>query len=679
MGADTVSTERAQTLLAERSKAPRAWRALLAVLIDRLRDFVRQPVAAGLLALIITILVMLGLREIDTFSDLELMVYDKLVVLRSRGPPVETRVTQIEIGEDDLEHYHWPLNDGIIAQIIERLRAHHARAIGIDIFRPTPIEPGTDALTEAINDTPQLIWADRFREGAWEGISAPAAAVATSRVGFSDMVLDGHGEARRGLLYLNDATHWEASFSLQLALLYLAAEGVTPVADQDQSIKLGSVSLPPLDASLGGYAEFDDRGYQIMREYRAPTNLPTFELHDLLDDRVPAGEIDGRVVVVGVIADSVKDFVITPLDEASGRGTPGVTLQGLFAGQLISSALDNVAPTRPLKRSLETAIIALVMLLGGISGLVARRPLHLTLVIVFGAVMLVIASYAALLNSVWLPTAEIAIGWSLALLFATIGAAFADRAQRVLLMRLFSMYAAAPIAQELWQRRGEFTEHGTPVAMRLNCTVLASDINDFTTVSESNDPAVVAHWINLYMDAMTSLVGVHGGIVEHFAGDGIISVWGIPIARKNQEAIVADAVAAVRCALEMATALHALNLRYEAEGLPPMRVGIGLYSGDLIGCSIGNNERRAYSTIGDTPNTAARLVGVAKDHMKAEGTHITCRVVVGEATLALLGDRFATRPLGSFPLKGKSRPVACHIVDAELAPDAIVTERKAAE
>jgi adenylate cyclase len=331
---------------------------------------------------------------------------------------------------------------------------------------------------------------------------------------------------------------------------------------------------------------------------------------------------------------------------------------------LISHALDGVEPTRPFTRGWETAIIVLVMLSGGITGLVARRPLHLALVIVFGAVMLAIGCYAALLHSLWLPTAEITIGWSAALLFATLGAAFADRAQRVLLMRLFSIYAAAPIAQELWQRRGEFTSQGHPVALRLTCTVLASDINDFTTVSESNDPAVVAHWINMYMDAMTSLVGAHGGIVEHFAGDGIISVWGVPIARQDAREVEADAVSAVRCAVEMAEALRALNLRYASEGLPEMRVGIGINSGDLIGCSIGSAERRQYSTIGDTPNTAARLVGVAKDHMKAEGPQVTCRIVVGEATLALLGDRFATRALGSFPLKGKSRPVVCHIVDA---------------
>jgi adenylate cyclase len=310
------------------------------------------------------------------------------------------------------------------------------------------------------------------------------------------------------------------------------------------------------------------------------------------------------------------------------------------------------------------------MLCGGGAGLMARRPLHLTLVILFGAVMLVIACYAALLHSVWLPTAEIAIGWSAALLFGTIGAAFADRAQRALLLRLFSIYAAAPIAQDLWSRRGEFTENGHPVALRLTCTVLASDINDFTTVSELNDPAVVAHWINLYMDAMTSLVGSHGGIVEHFAGDGIIAVWGAPIARRTVAATEQDAVAATACAVEMAAALHALNLRYRSENLPEMRVAIGIYSGDLIGCSIGSAERRQYSTIGDTPNTAARLVGVAKDHMKAEGPDVDCRIVAGEATLALLHGSFETRPLGSFPLKGKSRPVLCHIVDRPSEPSA---------
>ena len=73
---------------------------------------------------------------------------------------------------------------------------------------------------------------------------------------------------------------------------------------------------------------------------------------------------------------------------------------------------------------------------------------------------------------------------------------------------------------------------------------------------------IVARWINLYMEEMTRLVDEFGGMVENFAGDGLMAVWGAPIARKTQMEIQADGVAAVRCALNMATALDRLNARY---------------------------------------------------------------------------------------------------------------------
>jgi adenylate cyclase len=317
MAADGTSTDKPQAILPDGGVMSGAMATWTAALADWLRYFAHQPVAAGLAALLLTVLAMLGLREVGAFAQLELLAYDKLVVLRSHGPGVETRVSQIEIGEDDLERYHWPLADGILADIVDRLRAANARAIGIDIFRPTPIGAGADALDRAIAATPQLVWADRFREGAWEGIAAPQAATAVDRVGFSDLVLDGSGMARRALLYLSDDTHWEAALSLKLALLYLAAEGIAPVPDQDQSMRLGAVSLRPLDRDLGGYDDLDARGYQIMREFRPPTTLPSFPLHALLDGTVPPDQIADRVVIVGVVADSVKDFVITPLDVAA--------------------------------------------------------------------------------------------------------------------------------------------------------------------------------------------------------------------------------------------------------------------------------------------------------------------------------------------------------------------------
>jgi class 3 adenylate cyclase len=285
-----------------------------------------------------------------------------------------------------------------------------------------------------------------------------------------------------------------------------------------------------------------------------------------------------------------------------------------------------------------------------------------------GAALLLGGGYFAFLNAIWLPTGALVTAWIAACVVTAVAAAFAERAQRAILMRLFSIYASAPIAKDVWRRRNEFTAGGRPIPLRLTATVLASDINDFTTVSEVRDPEIVARWINLYMEEMTALVDQLGGMVENFAGDGLMAVWGAPIARTTQAEIQADGVAAVRCALRMATALDRLNSRYRQEGLPEMRIGVGLYSGELIGCSLGSSQRQQYSTIGDTTNTAARLVTVAKDRMKSGQSDAACQVVIGETTFALLGERFITSALGSFPLKGKSQAVACYLVEGEVAP-----------
>jgi adenylate cyclase len=263
------------------------------------------------------------------------------------------------------------------------------------------------------------------------------------------------------------------------------------------------------------------------------------------------------------------------------------------------------------------------------------------------------------LHSLWLPIAPLLMGWIFAATLTASAIAHAESAQRSHLMRLFSAYLSAPIAREIWAKRGAITARGRPIPQRLNATVMFSDINDFTTVSEALDINRMLHWLETYMDAMTRVVDGHGGIVEHFAGDGLLAIWGVPIARRTQREITADAAAAVHCALRMSEEIERLNGYYRQEDLPEMRVGLGIYSGELIGCALGTAERQQYAAIGDTTNTAARLVTVAKDIMKAPGADMICEVVIGNTTQALVGEMFASRALGSFALKGKNQLVEC--------------------
>jgi adenylate cyclase len=618
---------------------------------------------ASLLAVVV---VLVALRLGGALMGLELLSYDQFVRLRASGAALDHRVAEITITEDDLQRFNWPLSDGMLADIIDRLRDAKVRALGIDLFRPTPIGPGTDELDRAIRDTPQLVWVNRFSQDNWQGIPAPAAATATDRIGFADLVLDRSGYTRRGLLYLNDDKHVEESLSLKLALLYLASRGITPTPDAQQWMRLGHISLPALDPDYGGYVDVDARGYQILREFRTSPRVPTFNLSALMDRTIPADALADRIVVVGVDADSVKDFVMTPFDTEAGRGTPGATVQTLFAAQLLQHGIDGLVPTHPFPHWVEIGMIVATTLFGGIAAIFLRRGIYLLIVVALGLAVLIGGAYLAFLHSLWLPVVPMTIGWILARVLTTLAIANAESAQRTHLMRLFSSYVSEPIARQIWLQRHQLTTDGRPMPMRLTATIIFTDINDFTTISEALEADKVVRWLDPYMERMTHLVDEYSGIVDRFVGDGILAMWGVPIARHSADEIAADAVAAVRCALKMRSSLDELNRSYREENLPEMRVAIGIYSGELVGCTLGNSSRQQYTTIGDTTNTAARLVNVAKDVMKAPETESTFQVVVGATTQALIGEHFVGRPLGDFALKGKSQLVECFTVDAEI-------------
>jgi adenylate cyclase len=251
------------------------------------------------------------------------------------------------------------------------------------------------------------------------------------------------------------------------------------------------------------------------------------------------------------------------------------------------------------------------------------------------------------------------LGWVVAALVAKTAAAQVEHGERVFLVRLLSTHISAPIAREMWRRRRDFVELGRPKPVRLTATVLFSDVNDFTTATEDMDPEAIVLWLEPYMQAMTQLIDDYGGVVERFSGDGILAMFGVPLPRTTAEEIAADAANAVRCAVRMGEVVERLNLDYRRAGQPEIRAGIGIQSGDLVGCSLGSRDRQQYTTMGDTTNTAARLVNVAKDVMKVPEARETVRIVIGRATAALVGDAFALHPLGAVELKGKHHRTDC--------------------
>ena len=210
----------------------------------------------------------------------------------------------------------------------------------------------------------------------------------------------------------------------------------------------------------------------------------------------------------------------------------------------------------------------------------------------------------------------------------------------------------------MWQEREQYLNAGRLRSQRLVATVLFTDLQNFTTLSEDMEAQALMDWLNQYMSTMVDLVEQHHGHVNKFIGDAIMAVFGVPIPSTTPEAIAQDAVNAVDCALAMRAAMERLQTQWEAQGLPTIRMRVGIFTGALIAGSLGGIKRQEYTVIGDTVNTASRL----ESFDKSVDTNSLCRVLIGDATLHYLGNQFVTDCVGEVALKGKHSHIIIHRV-----------------
>jgi class 3 adenylate cyclase len=235
-----------------------------------------------------------------------------------------------------------------------------------------------------------------------------------------------------------------------------------------------------------------------------------------------------------------------------------------------------------------------------------------------------------------------------------------ERADRRTLMHLFANHVSEPVAAAIWRERDTFMAGGRPRPQQLTATVLFSDIRGFTTVCEALPPEPLIRWLDSYLEAMTRLVIAHEGIVLRFVGDAVLAVFGVPVARTTRAEIDADAARAVRCALAMGRELEILNRRWQAEGLPPVVIRVGIHTGPLVAGSLGGVRHREYSLLGDTANTAARLEAHAKE---VDGTTSAwSQVIVGETTWSAVSATLCGTAVGEIALRGKRNPVRAWLV-----------------
>lgn len=611
------------------------------------------------------------LRAGGHLQSVSLAIYDLFLRLSPESDIGATgaHVALVLVSDDDINRLgEWPLSDGTLAAVLVRLTAASPRVIGLDVYRDRPVPPGSETLESVLQQYPEVVMMYKFGVGGTLTIPAPKFIKASERIGFNDVVLDADGVVRRGLLYMDTGNEPASSFALTLALAYLRKDRIAPGPGEPNpaDIRLARTTLSPLEPDDGPYAVADAAGYQLLLDYRGgEAPFPGYTLTDLLQGRIPENALRDKIVIVGVAAESVKDSFFTPFSQGLGHrtGVPGVVVHAHLADQLVRAALDDNAPLRSFDKRVEYGWLLLWCIAGTLVVLIARSTSRFVLIVSAGLVLLLVIGYTAFSSGYWVPVATPAAGW---LMTAVLGTAFVsgnERSQRRLLMQLFSRHVSDDVAEELWRCRGEFIREGRIVPRAMTVTVMFTDIQGFTTISEARAPEELMAWLNDYMEDMANIVMEHDGVVDDFYGDAIKANFGVPLGSMQPDAIRRDAINAVQCALHMNRALVAVNDRCDQNRLPRIRMRVGLCTGSVVAGCLGSTRRMKYTTLGDTVNIAARLESTDAPGLSGRDTDDDCRILIAQSTWDLVSDWLVAEPVGALSLKGRKEAVTVYRVE----------------
>jgi class 3 adenylate cyclase len=190
---------------------------------------------------------------------------------------------------------------------------------------------------------------------------------------------------------------------------------------------------------------------------------------------------------------------------------------------------------------------------------------------------------------------------------------------------------------------------------RRRLTMMFTDIEGFTTISESMPTEALLQHISEYLDHLTTIILGQSGTVDKYIGDAIMSFWGAPISDPEHE------THACRAALLCVRELQALNARWASEGKPELHTRFGISSGEVNVGNMGSRERMNYTVLGDAVNLASRLEAINKYY----GT----RIIVGGDTYECVKTRFLMRPVDVVAVKGKANGVPIYELLAGLPED----------
>ncbi|MBD1830893.1 CHASE2 domain-containing protein [Microcoleus sp. FACHB-61] len=338
----------------------------------------------------------------------ELVAFDRF--LRLRPPePMDERIVIVGITEEDIQRARtYPIPDRDIADLLKRLQTYRPIAIGLDIVRDIPVEPGNAELTSVFRSSKNAIGVEIALPDRSGFTVAPPPALPPEQVGFADAVLDADGYQRRSLLGAGShQQEYRFSFAIRLAELYLATRGIklgNGIRDRE-AMRFGSIEFTRVQSNSGGYVGADAGGNQILLNVRSGT-MP-FRVLSL--EQIKAGQVDpnwirGKIVLIGMMSFSAKDLASSGAIAGINPGRIyGVEMQAHETSQMISAVLDRRSLLQVWGEGWETLWIAVWGLLGMSLGQFLRSPWKILIGLLVASISPIALCYWLILLGWWVP------------------------------------------------------------------------------------------------------------------------------------------------------------------------------------------------------------------------------------------------------------------------------------
>lgn len=394
---------------------------------------------------------------------------------------------------------------------------------------------------------------------------------------------------------------------------------------------------------------------QVTINFRGPMkSFPYISATDILEERMTEQAFKDQYVLIGTSAAGLLDLRATPYSNVY----PGVEVH--------ANLIDNILQKDPFSHDIFTEI-GLTYTIVVVSGFAIAALLSYSSPLVggFGGLFLIVScllygNYKLFfLNNQLMGLTYPLLSIFTVFLFVTLFNFFFKDREKRFIQSAFGHYVSPKVVDQLIQTPDKLSLKGEEKKL----TIFFNDIRGFTTISERMNSQQLGIFMNEYLTAMSNIIMAHGGTVDKYIGDAIMALWGAPLDDSKQ------AENAVRASLRMLKNLDELKPAWKKKGLPAIEIGIGLNTGVVSVGNFGSQQRFDYTALGDSVNLASRLEGLNKIY----GTNF----LVSQSTKAELADLFFCRFVDMVRVKGKKEPVTIYQPLSEGSPPPLLESRVA--